>query len=140
MTMNIGDLVMTPKGVARITNTSGYFYGTTRGGCDPRNIHLLRSDEAFEIAGHPVPEGRLCWADADDQGDACWFNVIPPHPNSRTFQMAGDGWGEWFRFGGAVNDPDLRRTPASDTWDALPQVVREKVEEAAEKPDGGRNE
>ena len=32
MTMNIDDLVMTPKGVARITTPSAYECDTTRGG------------------------------------------------------------------------------------------------------------
>lgn len=119
--MNIGDLVMTPKGVARITKASVYDCETTRGCYEPRYIHLLTAAEAFEIAKCPVPEGAKIHWDPDSEW---WYSTDKVWSN-----WSHKGWSQ-VREQESYGPVDLRRTPVSDTWDTLPQVVREKVEEA----------
>lgn len=127
--MKAGDLVMTPEGVAQVTQPGVYECETTMGNFVTQDIHLLTVAEAFEIAKHPVSEVAKIYSSSHT-----WSAVLQLTTNvyDKLEFSPSTGWVHQNTYernprGLSIN---LRRTPAFDAWCALPEIVREKVEEA----------
>ena len=145
MKMRVGEIVrVNDKEIARVLTIEATepkpTYGLTIGNTGPfrrifglYELEIVTVEELFAAAGFPIPEGAKLVAYLNGLSEVEWGYGVMENGGIHLSRIwvRGGSWSDMnhstVHYASSVL-PDLRRLPALDAWDALPEVVQQVVQ------------